>query len=94
MILLYTKKAPLNSPHCPFRGVFIQEDLTKQRSKLLKFLKAHVNTEKIKNTEGRIHVTLKENRCARRNITVENPDDSFKIGFDVADITQFGYLDM
>lgn len=92
--LLYSKKAPLNTPDCPFRGVFIQEDLTQQRSKLRKYIKGHANTERTRTSEGRIHVTLEEDRRAGRNVNVENPDDLFKLGVDVVDIIQFGYPDM
>lgn len=92
--LLYAKKAPLNTPDNPFRGMFIQEDLTQQRSKLLKFVNAHANTEKTRTSEGRIRVTLKEDRGAGRNVTIENPDDLFKIGVDDVDVTNFGFPDL
>lgn len=92
--LLYAKKAPLNTPDNPFRGVFIQEDLTQQRSKLLRFVKAHANTERTRTSEGRIRVTLKDDRGAGRNVIIENPDDLFKIGVDNFDITSFGFPDM
>ena len=87
--LLCAKKAPLNTPECPFRGVFIQEDLTQQMSKILKVLKAHGHAERVRTHEGRIQVTLKEDSRAGKNITVENPD--LKLGIDTIDITQFGY---
>lgn len=92
--LLYARKAPQNTPDCIFRGVFIKEDLTQQRSKLLKFLKSHDNVEKTRTSEGRIRVSLKVDRGAGKNVTIENPDDLFKIGIDNVDITQFGYPDM
>ena len=92
--LLYAKKTPLNAPECPFRGVFIQEDLTQPRSKLLKFIKGHENTDRARTSEGRIRVSLKVDRGAGKNITVENPDDLFKIGLDTVNYTQFGYPDM
>lgn len=92
--LLYAKKAPLNTPDCPFRGVFIQEDLTPSRSKLLKFLKSHENTQRARTSEGRIRVILKHDRGAGTTVTIENPDDLFKIGVDNMEITQFGYPDM
>lgn len=92
--LLYSRKAPLNTPDCIFRGVFIKEDLTQQRSKLLKFLFAHDNVEKARTSEGRIRVSLKSDRGAGKSVMIENPDDLFKIGIDNVDITQFGYPDM
>ena len=43
----YAKKAPLNNEGNEFKGVFIQEDLTSQRSKLLKFIKGNDNLERV-----------------------------------------------
>ena len=88
--ILYAKKGPLNVESA-FKGVFIQEDLTNQRSKLLKFIKGRDNVDRVQISDGRLRVTLKED-CAGRRVNVENPDDLFKIGIDSADITQFGYI--
>lgn len=92
--MLFARKAPLNAPDCTFRGVFIKEDLTQQRSKLLKFLNSHDDVEKTRTSEGRIRVSLKVDRGAGKSVTIENPDDLFKIGIDNIDITQFGYPDL
>ncbi|MCG8032555.1 MAG: hypothetical protein JAZ03_10310, partial [Candidatus Thiodiazotropha taylori] len=92
--LLYAKKAPLNVPGSCFKGVFIQEDLTPQRSKLFKFLKNHQNTDKIQTNDGRLRVILKEDRGAGVRVALDNPDDLFKVGIDSFDITQFGFIDM
>ena len=92
--LLYAKKAPLNTPECQFRGVFIQEDLT-QRSKLLKFIEKIMITQR-KQEQARVGegLFLKRIVALEKNILIENPDDLFKIGLDEVDVTQFGYPDM
>ena len=92
--LLYAKKTPLNTPDSQFRGVFVQEDLTQPRSKLLRFVKNHENTDRARTSEGRIRATLKTDRGAGKSVVLENPDDLFKLGIDSVDITQFGYPDM
>ena len=91
--ILYAKKGPLNVESA-FKGVFIQEDLTNQPSKLLKFIKGRDNVDRVQTSDGRLRVTLKEDCGAGRRVNVENPDDLFKIGIDSADITQFGYIDV
>ena len=57
--ILYAKKGPLNVESA-FKGVFIQEDLTNQRSKLLKFIKGRDNVDQVQTSDGRLRVTLKE----------------------------------
>ena len=89
----FEKKGPLNVESV-FKGVFIQEDLTNQRSKLLKFIKGRDNVDRVQTSDGRLRVTLKEDCGAGRRVNVEDPDDLFKIGIDSADITQFGYIDV
>ena len=89
----FEKKGPLNVESA-FKGVFIQEDLTNQCSKLLKFIKGCDNVDRVQTSDGRLRVTLKEDCGAGRRVNVENPNDLFKIGIDSADITQFGYIDV
>ena len=91
--LLYAKKSPLNEQGCTFRGVYIKEDLTQQRTKLLKYLNSHDDVEKTRTNEGRIRASLKVDRGAGK-VTIENPDDLFRIGVDSIDITQFGFPDL
>ena len=92
--ILYAKKAPLNTDGSVFKGVFVQEDLTSQRSKLLKFIKGNANVERVQTSDGRLRVTLKEDCGAGKRVTIENPDDLFKVGVDSLDITQFGFIDV
>ena len=87
------KKGPLNVESA-FKGVFIQEDLTNQRSKMLKFIKGRDNVDRVQTSDGRLRVALKEDCGAGRRVNVENPDDLFKIGVDCTDVTQFGYIDV
>lgn len=58
--ILYAKKQSLNVNECPFKGVFIQEDLTTQRSKMVRFIKENANVDRVRTSEGKIHVNLKE----------------------------------
>ena len=74
--------------------MFVQEDLTQPRSKLLRFVKNHENTDRARTSEGRIRATLKTGRGAGKSVVLENPDDLFKLDIDSVDITQFGYPDM
>ena len=72
----------------------MQEDLTSQRSKVLKFLKGNDNVEKVQTRDGRLRIVLKEDRGAGKRVVVENPDDLFKFGIDDPDVTQFGFIDV
>ena len=92
--ILYSKKAARNTEGCAFRGVYIQEDLTKQRSKMMKFLKNDDNMERIRTSEGRLQVSLKVDKGAGRRVLIENPDNFFKLGIDDVSPSQFGYNDI
>ena len=76
----------LNNHDSGFKGVFIQEDLTNQRAKMLKYLKGTITLK------GR--VMLKADRGAGRRVVIKTPDDMFKIGVDNVDIIQFGFIDV
>ena len=93
---LYSKKHPLNAADCPFKGVYIQEDLTMQRSRMFCYLKAINNVKRVCMSIGRIQVTLKDDKSSGRRVTIGNPDDFFRIGVDIetTDLKQFGYQDM
>ena len=90
--LLFATKQPLNADECPFKGVYIHEDLTTQRSKLVRFIKDSTNVDRIRSTEGKITIFLKEDKGSGKRISIDNPDDLFKMGIDIAetDLTQFG----
>ena len=92
--IFYSKKAALNTEGCAFRGVYIQEDLTKQRSKMMKFLKNDDNTERIRTSEGRLQVNLKVDKGAGRHVLIENPDYLFQLGIDDLNPSQFGFNDI
>ena len=94
--VLYSKKAPFNDPDYPFKGIHIQEDLTMQRSKLFRFVKDNDGVERVLTSEGRVSVTLKEDKGYGKTVNLENPDDLFKIGVDIvdADLTKFGFHDI
>ena len=92
--ILIAKKGPLNIYESNFKRVFIQEDLTSQRSKLLKFLKGNDNVEKVQTRDRRLRIVLKEDHGAGKRVVVENPDDLFKLGIDDPEVTQFGFIDV
>ena len=96
--LLFDKKQTLNANECPFKGVVIQEDLTTQRFKLFPFIKDNTNVERIRTTERKIQVYLKEDKGSgkRTCISSDNPDDLFRMGIDITDtdLTQLGYQDI
>ena len=77
--VLYATKAVLNTDECPFKGVYVQEDLTMQRSKMLRYLKGLANVERVKTSEGKLHVSLKEDKGSDKKVTVENPDGLFRV---------------
>ena len=51
--ILYAKKGPLKVESA-LKGVFIQEDLTNQRSKLLKFIKGRDNVARVQTSDGQL----------------------------------------
>ena len=93
--VLYSKKHPLNAADCPFKGVYIQEDLTMQRSRMFRYLKAIDKVEWVRTvmSEGRIQATLKDDKGTGKRVTIDNPDDFFRIGVDLetTDLKQFRY---
>ena len=86
----------MNSDACPFEGVYVQEDLTVQRSKMFRYLKGLANFERVKTSEGRLQVTLKLDKGSGKKVIIENPDDLFRVGVDLSDtdIVEFGYKDI
>ena len=69
-----------NNGDCPFVWVYVQEDLTTQRSKLLRYLKGSTNVERVRTSEGKIQVTLMKDKGAGKRVVVENPDDLCRVG--------------
>ena len=60
------------------------------------YLKGLANVERVKTSEGRLQVTLKLDKGSGKKVTIENPDDLFRVGVDLsdADIVEFGYKDI
>ena len=71
----------MNAADCPFKGVYIQEDLTKPRSRMFHYLKAIDNVERVRTVtwEGRIQVTLKDDKSSGKRVTNDNPDDFLEL---------------
>ena len=77
------------------KGVYINDDLTPLRAKLLGFIQRHENIQRAWTVNGRIHCLKKMPvgmSVQQKPFIVETPDDLFKIGFDLtaADLTNLG----
>nr|KAG5714654.1 hypothetical protein BaRGS_000142 [Batillaria attramentaria] len=74
--------------------VFINDDLTRLRSKLLPYAKETGKPDNVWVTEGRIWCTLKRPPGlavgSNRPICIGNPDDLFKLGIDCVDFNKLG----
>ena len=64
--------------------------------KLFRYLKGLACVERVRSSEERLQVQLKVDRRSGKRVTVENPDDLFKVGVDLddADTAEFGYKDL
>lgn len=60
--------------------MFINEDLTRLRARMMKVLKEKGEFKAIHSREGKIFLQLK-NQSSDRFIVLESPDDLFKVGF-------------
>ncbi|CAG2243329.1 unnamed protein product [Mytilus edulis] len=69
-----------------FKNIFIAEDLTKLKFKLLFYIKKQTNVKSAFTKEGRIHCTLNNDS----KVTIDSPDDLFKIGMDTVDYKALG----
>ena len=63
---------------------------------MFRYLKGLANVERVKTSGGRLQVTLKLDKGSGKKVTIENPDDLFRVGVDLsdADIVEFGYKDI
>ena len=50
---------------------------------MFRYLKAIDNVDQVRTSEGRIQVTLKDNKGSGKRVTIDNPDDFFRIGVDL-----------
>lgn len=76
-----------------YRDVFINDDLTPMRSKLLFDCKKLSNVQRVTTThDGRIQCQLKSPAGSEpgKVVYVENPDDLFELGVDSVDYSRYG----
>ena len=82
----------------PYKKVWVWDDLTPLRSKLLAYCRELEQVEWVSTThDGRLRCQMKEpSGRSRRDgevgtvIFVETPDDLFKLGVDTVDFSRFG----
>ena len=84
-----------------YAGVYVFDDLTTLRAKMLYYLKKKVPVvENAWTIDGRIHCTkkrlpgLSERESLRRIFTINTPDDLFKLGVDAVDFEELGLADL
>ncbi|CAC5386724.1 unnamed protein product [Mytilus coruscus] len=73
-----------------YKDIFINEDLTMLRLKMLNMVKKHDNVKSVFTRDGKINCFL---RNGRKKI-IENPDDLFEVGFDSVDYSALGLCDL
>lgn len=82
--LLKSKKKLRDSDD--YKNVFMHEDLTPLRAKLLKVVKEQTNVKSVFTREGIIHCNLHNGS----HIIIESPDDLFRLGFDGINYDELG----
>ena len=66
--------------------VYINEDLTPLRSKLMRYAKDLHNVQRVNSSNGRIHCNLVDGT----HVILDNPDDLFKLGVTSIDLEKLG----
>ena len=97
--VMQKKKVLKDKPE--YVGVYVFDDLTTLRAKLLYYLKKKMPVvENAWTIDGRIHCTkkrlpgLSERESLRRIFTINTPDDLFKLGVDAVDFEELGLADL
>ena len=84
-----------------YAGVYVFDDLTTLRAKMLNYLKKKAPV--VQNAwivDGRIHCTkkrpsgLSERESPRRIFAIDTPGDLFKLGVDSVDFEELGFSDL
>ncbi len=73
-----------------YKGVYVNDDLTPMRAKMLRYIKEQHITRALYTSEGRICCYLRDNHPGPRPIVVESPDDLFRLGLDDVDLATLG----
>ena len=97
--VMQKKKVLKDKPE--YAGVYVFDDLTTLRAKMLYYLKKKVPVvENAWTIDGRIHCTkkrppgLSERESPRRIFTIDTPDDLFKLGVNSVDFAELGLADL
>ena len=73
-----------------YRNVFVNEDLTQLRGRLFAKARSHPAVENSITRDGLVICYMKDSRQHARLITLESPDDLFKLGDNSVDYEHFG----
>ena len=97
--VMQKKKVLKDKPE--YAGVYVFDDLTTLRAKMLYYLKKKVPVvENAWTIDGRIHCTkkrvpdLSERESPGRIFTIDTPDVLFKLGVDAVDFKELGFADL
>lgn len=71
------------------KNVYVNEDLTGPRAKMLKCIREKKCTQSLYTKDGRIICKLKSAKPEERPVTIETPHDLIKLGFDEDEIKNF-----
>ena len=95
------KKKKILKDKREYAGVYVFDDLTTLRAKMLYYLKKKVPVvENAWTIDGRIHCTkkrppdLSKRESLRRIFTINTPDNLFKLGVDAVDFEELGLADL
>lgn len=88
--LLKNKKNLKGKPGCS--NIFIGEDLTRIRSRMFKMIRQSEKVKSAYTRDGKIICVVKEND-KERVVTVDTPDDLFKLGYSDVDMERLGLSD-
>lgn len=73
-----------------FKRIYMSEDLTQLRFKLLHIVKDCDEVKAAFTRDGKIHATVKDGS----KVVIDNPDDLFKLGIDAVDFQKLGLADL
>ena len=97
--VMQKKKVLKDKPE--YAGVYVFDDLTTLRAKMLYYLKKKVPVvENAWTIDGRIHCTkkrmpdLSERESPGRIFTIDTPDVLFKLDVDAVDFKELGFADL
>lgn len=75
-----------------YRNVYISEDLTSIRAKMFKMIRQNEKVKSAHTRDGKIICMLKDGD-RERIVTIDTPDDLFKLGYNQVDLDKLGLKD-